>query len=253
MQRGQVQLQGITFPLSVREQGASVELLRFQSSSENSITKWAQESMLEGDKQWGIIAHSKSKDESSFLSLSFKSVQRSRLKFQSGRVERIQEEITEPELGEFHLRQDGILELYSYGTKQKTALTRSLMETYGNDCLSQLYLQKDAMKSLMTEAIEVNSVSLTGLGNPFFNDVTFSGTDPANSKTYKELSGSGEIKSFRAKFQSGDSDAASAPLVVTVHSNCKIRFFGGQVPVAQGEIEDFAKRVSDIATDTSGV
>jgi hypothetical protein len=253
MQRGQVQLQGIPFPFSVREQGASVELMKFASKSDQSIAKWAQDNILEGDRQWGVIAQSKSKEENLFLSLTFKRVQRSRLKLQNGRVERVQEEVTEPEMGEFHVRQDGILELYSYGAKQKTALTKSLNESFGNDCLTQLFLQKDAMKSLMTEAIEINSVSLTALGNPFFNDVTFSGTDPANSKTYKDLSGTGEIKSFRAKFQSGDSDASTAPLIVTVHSNCKLRFFGGQVPVPQGDIEDFAKKVSDIASEASGV
>jgi len=253
MQKGQVQLQGIPFPYSVREQGASVELMKFESNDDQSMAKWAQENLLEGDRQWGVIAQSKSKEENLFLSLSFKRVQRSRLKLQNGRIERIQEEVTEPEMGEFHVRQDGILELYSYGAKQKTALAKSLSESFGNDCLKQLFLQKDAMKSLMTEAIEISSVSLTALGNPFFNDATFSGTDPANSKTYKELSASGEIKSFRAKFQSGESDSASAPLIVTVYSNCKLRFFGGQVPVPQSDIEDFAKKVTDIASDATGV
>lgn len=253
MQRGQVQLQGIPFPYSVREQGASIELLKFESGADNSIGKWAQENLLEGDKQWGIIAQSRSKEENLFLSLSFKKVQRTRLRLQNGRIERIQEEATEPEIGEFHVRQDGILELYSYGAKQRSSLTKSLSETFGNECLKQLYLPKDAMKSLMTEAIEVSSVSLTGLGNPFFNDATLSGTDPANSKTYKELAGSGEIKTFRGKFPSGDADASTAPLIVTVHSNCKLRFFGGQIPVAQSDIEDFAKKVSDIASDVVGV
>lgn len=248
-----MQLQGIPFPCSVREQGASVELLKFESDSENSISKWAQDNLLEGDKQWGIIAQSKTKDENLFLSLTFRKVLRSRLKLQNGRIERIQEEATEPEMGEFHVRRDGILELYSYGAKQKTALSKSLEESFGNDCLKQLYLSKDAMKSLMTETLEVSSVSLTGLGNPFFNDVTLSGTDPANSKTYKELASSGEIKSFRAKFPSGDSEASTAPLIVTIHSNCKLRFFGGQVPVAQGDIEDLGKKVSDIASDVVGV
>jgi hypothetical protein len=247
MQRGQVQLQGIPFPYSIREQGASVELVKFEIGGNQTIAKWAQENLLEGDRKWGIIAQSKSKEENQFLSLSFKKVQRTRLRLQNGRVERIQEEAAEPEIGEFHQRQDGILELYSYGAKQRTALTKSLSESFGDDCLGQLFLEKDAMKSLMTEAIEVNSVSLTSLGNPFFNDATFSGTDPTNSKTYKELSASGEIKSFRGKFQSGDS--ASAPLIVTVHSNCKLRFFGGQEPVAQSDIEDFEKEVIGIASD----
>ena len=253
MQRGQVQLQGIPFPYSVREQGASVELLKFESSSEQPMAKWAQENMLEGDKQWGIIAQSKTKEETLFLSLTFRKVQRTRLRLQNGRIERIQEEVTEPEMGEFHIKQEGCLELYSYGAKQKTALSKSLTDSFGNDCVKQLFLQKDAMKSLMTEAIEVNSISLTALGNPFFNDATFTGTDPTNSKTYKELAGSGEIKSFRAKFQSGDSDASTAPMIVTVHSNCKLRFFGGQVPVPQSDIEDFAKKVSDIASESEVV
>jgi len=104
-----VQLQGIPFPYSVREQGASVELMKFESNDDQSMAKWAQENLLEGDRQWGVIAQSKSKEENLFLSLSFKRVQRSRLKLQNGRIERIQEEVTEPEMGEFHIRQDGIL------------------------------------------------------------------------------------------------------------------------------------------------
>src|SRR5487761_1017045 len=104
MQRGQVQLQGIPFPYSVREQGASVELLKFESSSEQPMAKWAQENMLEGDKQWGIIAQSKTKEETLFLSLAFRKVQRARLRLQNGRIERIQEEVTEPEMGEFHIK-----------------------------------------------------------------------------------------------------------------------------------------------------
>lgn len=252
MQRGQVQLQGIPFPYTVREQGASVELMKFDQNAEQNIASWVDQNSLEGDKQWGIIAHSKTKHENIYLSLSFRRVQRTRLRLTNGRVEQITEESTEPEIGEFHIRSDGILELYTYGAKQKTALSKSMIETFGKDCLRKLYLQKDAMKSLMTEAIEVSSVSLTGLGNPFFSDATLAGTDPANSKTFKEMAAAGDIKSFKAKFASGES-ASDSPLAVTIHSACKIRFYSAQMPVAQAEIEDFAKRISDIAIEVSDV
>ncbi len=222
-----------------------MELLKFES---DNVAEWAKDNTLEGDRQWGIISQAKSKEESLFLSLSFKRVQRNRLRLQNGRVERIQEEATEPEIGEFHVRKDGIIELYSFGAKHKSLLNHSLKDFFGeNQAPSQLYLSKDAMRSLMVEAIEVSSVSLTGLGNPFFNDATFSGTDPANSKTYKDLAASGEIRSFRGKFQGSSSDSSGAPLMVTVNSNCKLRFFGGQTPVLQEDIEDFAKKVASIA------
>lgn len=252
MQRGQVQLQGIPFPYTVREQGASIELLKFDQNAEQRVASWAGENSLEGDKQWGIIAQSKTKSENIYLSLAFRHVQRTRFKLTNGRVEQVTEESTEPEIGEFHFRNDGILELYSYGAKQRTALSKSFIETFGKDSLRKLYLQKDAMKSLMTEAIEVSSVSLTGLGNPFFSDATLSGTDPANSKTFKEMVAAGDIKSFKGKFAAGDS-ASDSPLVVTIYSSCKIRFFSGQTPVAQAEIEDFAKRIADIAIEVSDI
>lgn len=239
-----MQLEGIKFPSATREQGGSVELLKFDSVD---VSSWAKENMLEGDRQWGIISQAKSKDEDLFLSLSFRRVERTRLKLQNGRIERVQEEATEPEIGEFHFRGDGLLELYSLSAKQKSALTQSIRESFGENSIGQLYLSKDAMKSLMVEAIEVSSVSLSGLGNPFFNDATLSGTDPVNSKTYKDLVGSGEIRSFRAKFQGASTEASGAPLIVTVHSNCKLRFFGGKSPVAQEDIEDFAKKVASIA------
>lgn len=249
MQKGQVQLEGISFPALIRDQGASIEVMKMESKVDRPISDWAKENLLGGDSQWGIIAESKTREENQFLSISFKKIQRTRLKLQNGRVQRIQEETTEPEISEFHVRQDGLLELYSFVAKQKTALTKSLSESYGTDCLVKLNLQKDAMKSLMTEATEVNSVSLTGLGNPFFSDATLTGTDPPNSKTYKELSSLGEIKSFRGKFQLGNAGASSQPILVAVHSNCKIRFFGGQTPVPQTDVEDFAKRIVDIATN----
>ena len=223
--------------------------MKIDSKIVRPMSDWAKDNLLGGESQWGIIAESKTKEENQFLSLSFKKTQRTRFKLQNGRVQRIQEEITEQEINEFHVHQDGLLELYSFGAKQKTALTKSLSESYGSDCMIKLNLQKDAMKSLMTEATEVNSVSLTGLGNPFFSDATLTGTDPPNSKTYKELSSLGEIKSFRGKFQLGNAGASSQPILVAVHSNCKIRFFGGQTPVPQTDVEDFAKRIVDIATN----
>lgn len=211
-------------------------------------SKWIAENMLEGDKQWGIISQAKNSEENILLSLTFKRVLRTRYKFQSGRIERIQEESTEPELGEFHFRKDDLLELYSCGAKQRTSILKSVSETFGTEEPISLVLSKDAMRSLMEEAIEVNSVSITGLGNPFFTDVTLAGTDPKGSKTYKELLLSGEIKSFRGKFQMSSDDASIGPLMVTVSSNCKLRFYGGQTPISQSDIEDFARKVASLAT-----
>ncbi|MDA4112264.1 MAG: hypothetical protein OK439_06960, partial [Thaumarchaeota archaeon] len=189
-----------------------------------------------------------------FLSLSFRKVLRVRLRFQAGRIERVEEEVVEPEISESHFRaRDGLLELYSYSARQRTALVKSLSEAFGEESVSELYLTKDAMKSLMAEAIEITSVSLTGLGNPFFSDASFSGTDPANSKTYKELLGSGEIKSFRAKFQTASQgeDAGSPPLLASVASSkCKVRIYGGQAPIAQSDIEDFVERVANISSSS---
>lgn len=245
LQRGQVQLQGIAFPFSIREQGTSVELLSLKS---RDYAKWIAENRLEGDKQWGIISEAKTKEERLLLSLTFKRVIRTRYKFQNGRIEKVEEESTEPELGEFHFRDDDLLELFSCGAKLRTSILKSISEAFGKEELSGLSLTKDAMTSLMEEAIEVNSVSFTGLGNPFFTDVTLSGPDPKGSKTHKELLQNGEIKSFRGKFQTSTDDASIAPLMVTISSNCKVRFFGGQNPVAQSDIEEFTKKVASLAT-----
>ncbi len=209
---------------------------------------------VEERSKWGIIAQARAKplDELQFLSLSFRRVVRIRWRLQAGRLERVEEEVTEPEICETHVKmRSGLLELYSFTAKQRTALVKSLKETFGEGSVSELFLTKDAMKSLMTEALEVLSVSLTGLGNPFFSDASFSGTDPVNSKTYKELLSSGEIKSFRAKYQveSAGEDAATAQLLASISSSkCKVRVFGGQQPVAQSDIEDFLQRVANISS-----
>jgi len=206
------------------------------------------------EKQWGIVAQAKTKsiEEFQFLSLSFRRVLRVRWRLQAGRLERVEEEATEPEICEAHVKsRSGLLELYSYSAKQRTALLKSLKETFGEDSITELFLTKDAMKSLMTEAIEVLSVSLTGLGNPFFSDASLSGTDPANSKTYKELLPTGEIKSFRAKYQPASSgeDASIPPIMASVSSSkCKVRIFGGQYPVSQSDVEDFVERVANISS-----
>lgn len=245
MQRGQVQLQGFSFPFSIRELGTTVELISLKT---RDYSRWISENRLEGDKQWGVISEAKAKEENLLLSLTFKRVVRTRYRLQSGRIERVEEESTEPELGEFHFRKDDLLELYSCGAKQRTSILKSISEAFGKDELSALSLSNDAMRSLMEEAIEVNSVSLSGLGNPFFTDATLTGPDPKGSKTYKELLQSGDIKSFRAKFQSAADDASIAPLMVTISRNCKIRFFASQAPVSQSDIEEFTKKVSSLAT-----
>jgi hypothetical protein len=244
-----IQLQGIPFPYGVREQGASVEVVRFEGVKETELNSWVQRNLFQnGEERWGIISKSKTKEESEFLTMGFRRVQRSRLRLHSGRVERTEEEITEPELGEFHFRhKDALLELYSVSAKQRTTLFQSLREDVGKDSLNELMLTKDAMKSLMTEAIDISSVSLSALGNPFFSDATLTGTDPTNSKTYRELGASGEIRSFRARFASTSDEAGSSPLVLTISSKCKIRFFAGQSPVLQSDIEEFVQKVANIA------
>ena len=73
-------LQGIQFPYAIREQGASVELLKFDAPKEAELTSWAKDNIFERDaeeeKQWGIIAQAKTKsiEEFQFLSLSFRRV-----------------------------------------------------------------------------------------------------------------------------------------------------------------------------------
>jgi len=233
----------------VRELGASVEVLKFEGAKESELNSWIQKNLFQsGEEKWGIIARSKSKEESQLLTLGFKRTLRTRMKLQSGRIERIEEEATEPEIGEFHVKaKETVLELYSLSAKQRSALLSSLAEEFGKESVQELSLSKDAMKSLMTEAIEVTSVSLSALGNPFFSDATLTGTDPSNSKTYRELMPSGEIRSFRAKFQSRSEDSGSSPLVVTVSAKCKLRFFGGQSPVLQSDVEEFVEKIANIA------
>jgi hypothetical protein len=244
-----IQLQGIQFPYSLRELGAAVEVLKFESGSETEVNSWMQKNMFQAaEERWGIIAKAKSKDEYQCLTLSFKMVQRSRLKLQSGRLEKIEETTTEPEICEFHIKKkESILELYSFPAKQRTALLTSLKEEFEKTAVQELSLPKDAMKSLMAEAIEVSAVSLSGLGNPFFSEASLSGTDPANSKTYKELLSSGEIKSFRAKFQTRNDEASAYPLLVSVSNKCKLRIFGGQTPVSQSDVEEFVEKIANIA------
>ena len=245
----QVQLQGIAFPSVVRENGASIEVASFEGAKESELSSWIQKNTFTDESdRWGIIAKSKTKEEIQALTIAFRQTLRSRLRIHSGRIERIEEESMEPELCEFHLRIKGsTLELYSFSAKQRSAIFQSIREEFGEESLRELILSKDAMKSLMTEAIEISSISLTGLGNPFFNDATLSGTDPANSKTYRELMPAGEIRSFRGKFQTRSDEAGSPPLMVTVSSKCKVRFFGGQSPVLQPDIEEFIEKISNIS------
>ncbi len=256
MQREQIELQGIQFPTSIREDGASFEILQLDaktSLASKELDRWISENYPGSDRNWGVIASARSKEEVLFLVLSYKRVLRTRYKLQSGRLSKQQEEATEPEIGEFHVRKDGMMELYYVPAKQRNMVIQSLGEFFGGDknIASSLLLSNEAMAKLMKEATEVSSVSLTGIGNPFFSDVTLSGSDPVNSRTYKELlSSSATIKSFRGKFQSDSSDSGGegdGTLLVTVTSSCKIRFYGGQVPVSQSDIEDYASRVGKLA------
>ncbi len=243
------------FPNAVRTQGTSVELVR---THVKDISNWAEENGLTQDKQWGIISRAKSKNEELFLTLGFRRTTRSILVVKDGRIERKEEEATEPEIGEFHLRRDGLLELYSCSARLKSSMLRSLGDAFGKDSVEKLYLPKDSMNKLMKDAIEVLSVSFSGLGNPFFSDATLSGADPVNSKTCKELMSSGDLKSFRAKFnvesassgRNGEEDSSDI-LMATVYNSCKVRFFPGQGVQAQSDIEEFVSRVQDVSLTVS--
>jgi hypothetical protein len=256
MQRGQIELQGIQFPSSIREDGASVEMLQLdarKSLASKNLDDWITNNYPGSDRNWGVITNSRSKEEVLFLALSYKRVMRTRYKLQSGRLSKQQEETTEPEIGEFHVRKDGLIELYSVPAKQKNMVIQSLGEFFGGDdkdIASPLLLTNESMMKLMKDAAEVSSVSLTGIGNPFFSDVTLSGSDPSNSRTYKDLlSSSAAIKSFRGKFQSNspESGGESSFLLTTVTNSCKVRFYGGQIPVSQSDIEDFTSGVRKLA------
>jgi hypothetical protein len=256
-----VELNGFSFPSAIREASTSVEILKFDPGKDIEISDWADQNVFtnpvsdeEALEKWGIISHATAGKnlEDLYLSLSFRSTVRSVLQFRNGVVDRVDQQSLDPEIGEFHINHKaGLLELYSPNPKLRTNLVRSLKDFCGENSVSELFLSKDALRSLMEEAIEVTSISLTGLGNPFFSDATFSGTDPVNSKTCKELLVSGEIKSFRAKYQTAGSsnDASSPPLAASVSgSKCKLSFYARQSPVSQGDIEDFIQRVSNIAS-----
>ncbi len=256
MQREQVELQGIQFPVTVREEGASVELLNLGASSfGKSIEAWIVENHFSSDRQWGLISQATTRQEIILLSLSFRKALRTRYNISGGRLTKKQEETTEPEIGEIHFRRDGLLELYSVSAKQRSALMTSLGDTLGKDSLKQLRLSKEAMLSLMKEATEVSSVSLGGLGNPFFSEMTLSGPDPVNSRTFKEMLSTGMVKAFRGRFHiEGGLDqnevaGKTASMLATVQSNCKVRFFAsGQNAVTQAEIEDFLTKVSELSS-----
>ena len=96
----------------------------------------------------------------------------------------------------------------------------------------------------MKDSIEALSISLTGLGNPYFSDATLAGPDPSNSKTCKELMASGDVKAFRAKY-STDSDSSEV-IMVTVHNNCRLRLPGQKVQ-AQADIEEFVTCVNELS------
>ena len=258
MQREQVELQGIQFPASIRDEGASVELLNIEGANlPKGLEDWVSENHLASERQWGIISQARSKEEILLLALSFRKVLRTRYKMQAGRLTKQQEESTEPELGEFHFRRDGAMELYSVGAKQRNMVLQSLGEALGDkQAAKPLFLSKESMLSLMSEATEVSSVSLSGIGNPFFNEMSLSGADPSNSRTFKEMLSSGVIKSFRARYHI-DSSAGSEggaqgkldSLLVTVSSNCKVRFYaGGQVVLSQSDVEEFLARVRKLAS-----
>ena len=252
MQRGNIQLEGLQFPNVMRDQGTSVELLKTKNVKD--ISKWADDNRLAGDKPWGVISRAKAKQEDLFLVLGFRKQVRTRLVFKEGRVERKQEETTEPEIGEFHLRSDGLLELYSCGAKLRSGILHSFSEEYGKEATSHLYLPKESMQKLMNDSMEVLSISLSGLGNPFFSDATLAGPDPASSKTCKELMASGDVKAFRAKYgTSSEGNSSTDVLMVTVYNNCRTRFFPGQGVQSQSDIEEFLTRVYQLSASTDSI
>ena len=100
-----IQLQGIPFPYGVRELGASVEVIRFDGVKDSELNSWIQNNLCRnGEEKWGIITSSKTKEEVQCLSIGFIRTIRTRLRLQSGRIERIEEEATEPEICEFHVK-----------------------------------------------------------------------------------------------------------------------------------------------------
>jgi hypothetical protein len=254
MQRSDIELSGIQFPQSIRDEGASVEILQLdarKSIATRDIENWITENSKGSENPWRIISHAKSKEESMLLVLSERKTISTRYKIQSGRLTKIQEETSEPEVGEIHLRRSGLLELYSVPAKQKRGALTSLADFFGGseDTLSPLYFEKDAMMTLMEEASDVTSVSLSGIGNPFFSDITLSGPDPINSRTFKELAPSAAIKSFKAKLGSAnESEEGPDMMRVTVNNSGKVRFYGGRSPIPQASIEDYLTRVRKVAT-----
>lgn len=254
MQREQVQLQGIDFPETVRQEGASVELFRLESPSFKDIEAWIVDNHFDTDRQFGFVSEANNKQEIMLLWLSFRRVIRTRYRVTAGRLSKLQEESTEPEIGELHFRRDGLLEMYAMSPKQRNLILNSLDESFRESSVKRLSLSKSAMISLMKEAVEVSSVSLSGLGNPFFSDMTLSGEDPVGSRTFKEILASGSIKSFRGRFQieSGRDEISRNDmnyLLVTVHNKCKVRFHvGGENVVAQSSLEDFLNKVGELST-----
>lgn len=253
MQREQVQLQGIDFPETIRQEGASVELFRLESPSFKDIEAWIVDNHFDTDRQFGFVSEANNKQEIMLLWLSFRRVIRTRYRVTAGRLSKLQEESTEPEIGELHFRRDGLLEMYAMSPKQRNLILNSLEDAFQESSVKRLSLSKSAMISLMKEAVDVSSVSLSGLGNPFFSDMTLSGEDPVGSRTYKEILASGSIKSFRGRFQieSGQEVSSSGLnfLFVTVQNKCKVRFHaGGENVVAQSSLEDFLSKVGELST-----
>ncbi|MGI0078265.1 MAG: hypothetical protein ACRECH_01430 [Nitrososphaerales archaeon] len=256
MQREQVQLQGIEFPVTVREEGASVELLKLSEPNfDKKVEAWIVQNHFSSAGKWGLISQATTRQEIVLLSLSFRKVLRTGYSISNGRLTKKQEETTEPEMGELHFRRDGLIELYSVSPKLRILLLKPLREALG-DSVKQLLLSKESMLSLMKEATEVSSVSLGGMGNPFFSEMTLSGSDPANSRTFKEMLSAGTIKAFRGRFPidqghdvSGEAGRIGS-ILVTVQSNCKVRFFAsGRNPLLQASVEDFLTKVSEFASN----
>jgi hypothetical protein len=259
LQREQLQLQGIQFPTITRDEGASIELLGFERTNfGKDLEKWIVENHYTSERQWGFISQVNSKEEILLLSLSFHKVIRTRLNVSRGHLTKQLEELTEPEISEIHFRKDGLMEIYSAGSKMRSTLLSSLNESLaGMDPVRTLAIEKESMLSLMKDASEVTSISLAGLGNPFFSDAILSGADPSNSRTFKELISGGTIRSFRARYFSEGESASEEHssnrelLLVSVRNDCKLRFYTGRKNVlVQSEIEDFLSKLKKFVTSS---
>ncbi len=175
---------------------------------------------------------------------------RTRLRLQSGRIERSEEEIIEPEdLRVSHQTKRSLSsELYLFSAKQRSGLFMSLGEEFGKETLQELSLSKDAMKSLMTEAIEVTSVSLSALGNPFFSDATLTGTVTLK---FQDFPGNCSLQASFGRSAANSRAAAKRQVLVLwsfqSRQSVSSASLAGPAWFLQSDIEEFVEKIANIA------